>query len=46
MAWYLITTLTMAIASLAVYLYFQRRGQFEDGEEVKYQLFFEEEEDA
>lgn len=33
----------MGLAGLLVYLYYFRQGQFEDQEDVKYQLFHEEE---
>lgn len=43
MYWYLIATLLMGIAGGAVYLFYLRRGQFDDPEDVKYQLFRNEE---
>jgi hypothetical protein len=44
MLWYIASSLAFALAGLAVYIYYMRRGQFEDSEEVKYQLFREDEE--
>lgn len=39
--WALAVSLLASLASLAVYIYYQRKGQFEDEESVKYQLFRE-----
>lgn len=43
MLWYLSSSLAMGIAGALVYYYYMRKGQFEDGEDVKYQLFRDEE---
>ncbi len=43
MAWYLSTSLAMALLGILVYAYYHRKGQFDDPEDVKYQLFREEE---
>lgn len=39
--WMLISSIVAALAGLLVYIYFLRRGQFDDPESVKYQLFRE-----
>jgi cbb3-type cytochrome oxidase maturation protein len=39
---YLISSITMALAALLVFYYYWRKGQFDDMEESKYQLFWEE----
>jgi nitrogen fixation-related uncharacterized protein len=41
--WTIIGSLAGGLAGMAVYLYYMKQGQFEDMEEVKYQLFREEE---
>lgn len=43
MFWYIASSLALGIAGLLVYLYYQRKGQFDDLEDVKYQMFREEE---
>ncbi len=39
MLWYIVSSISMALAGIFIYAYYLRRGQFEDVEEVKYQLF-------
>ena len=39
MLWYLISTLTMALIALLITLYFYLKGQFDDIEDIKYQMF-------
>lgn len=39
MFWYLISTIAMALAGIVVYVYYLRQGQFDDPEDVKYQMF-------
>lgn len=41
----LISSLVFGLAGLLVYLYFLRKGQFDDPEDVKYQMFRDEEND-
>jgi nitrogen fixation-related uncharacterized protein len=36
-------TLIASLAWLGVYIYYHKKGQFEDSEEVKYQIFRDEE---
>lgn len=43
MLWYLLSTFLMSLGGIAVYVYYLRKGQFEDQEDVKYQMFREEE---
>lgn len=43
MFWYISSSIAMGIAGLAIYVYYLRKGQFDDGEDVKYQMFREEE---
>ncbi|WP_228840607.1 cbb3-type cytochrome oxidase assembly protein CcoS [Candidatus Protochlamydia phocaeensis] len=44
--WTIISSIIASLAGLAVYLYYSRKGQFEDPESVKYQLFREENPDS
>lgn len=37
----LISSLLAALAGLGIYVYYHQKGQFEDQESVKYQLFHE-----
>jgi len=39
---YIAISIAMGIAGIGTYIYFLRRGQFENVEEVKYRLFHEE----
>lgn len=41
---YLLLSLAMGIAGILIYVYYLRKGQFDDPEDVKYQLFREDEE--
>ncbi len=43
--WTIIATIFAGLAGLGVYIYFLKKGQFEDPEAVKYQLFREDEPD-
>jgi cbb3-type cytochrome oxidase maturation protein len=40
---YIISSLALGFAGLFVYIYYLKKGQFEDQEEVKYQIFHDEE---
>ena len=42
MFWYLISSLLMGVGGLIVYIYYMLRGQFDDPEDVKYQILREE----
>ncbi len=39
--WTLISSLLAALVGLAIYIYYLRKGQFDDPESVKYQIFRE-----
>jgi nitrogen fixation-related uncharacterized protein len=41
---FLLPTLLAALAGIGVFIYFFRKGQFEDIEDVKYQMFRDEDE--
>ncbi len=41
--WYLATTISFALAGMLVYIYYLKNGQFDDPEDVKYQMFRDEE---
>lgn len=43
MFWTISSSLALGLASLLVYVYYLNKGQFEDPEDVKYQMFREEE---
>jgi len=45
MIWYLGGTIPLALAGILVYIYFLRQGQFDDPEDVKYQMFRDEEQE-
>lgn len=40
--WTIVSTIAAGFAGVMVYIYYMRKGQFEDLEDVKYQLFREE----
>lgn len=44
MLWTIISSITMALAGILIYVYYLRKGQFDDPEDVKYQLFRDDEE--
>jgi len=41
MFWMIIGSIVAALGGLVLYIYFLRKGQFDDDESVKYQLFRE-----
>ncbi len=43
MIWYIVSSIALGLAGLFVYLYYLYKGQFDDDEDVKYQLFRDEE---
>ncbi len=43
MLWYLTGTISLALAAVIIYIYYLRKGQFDDSEDVKYQMFRDEE---
>lgn len=44
MAWILLSTILMSLAGLVAYLYFFEDGQFDEPEDVKFQMFRQENE--
>lgn len=44
MIWTIVGSVAFALAGLLIYIYYFQKGQFEDPEDVKYQLFRDEEE--
>lgn len=45
MFWTILSSIAGGICGLIVYIYYLKSGQFEDSEDVKYQMFREEEEE-
>lgn len=43
MLWFIISSLCMGISALLIYFYYMKKGQFDDGEDVKYQIFRDDE---
>lgn len=43
MIWYIASSMFMGLSGLMIYLYYMKKGQFDDPEDVKYQLFRDEE---
>lgn len=43
MLWYVVSSIAMGLAGVMIYFYYLRQGQFDDPEDVKYQLFRDEE---
>ena len=41
----LMSSLILGLAGILVYVYYLRKGQFDDPEDVKYQMFRQEEEE-
>lgn len=39
----IIATVTLALAAILIYMYYLRSGQFDDPEDVKYQMFRDDE---
>ena len=39
MYWCLLSSLALGLAGVFVYIYYLRKGQFDDAEDVKYQMF-------
>lgn len=44
MYWCLMSSLLMGLGGIAIYIYYLKKGQFDDPEDVKYQMFREENE--
>lgn len=43
MLWTLISSIALSLAGLFIYIYYFLKGQFDEGEDVKYQIFFDDE---
>ena len=43
MFWYISSSIALGIAALFIYIYYLRKGQFDESEDVKYQMFREDE---
>jgi cbb3-type cytochrome oxidase maturation protein len=43
MMWYLASCLVLGLMGFAIYLYYLKQGQFDDVEDIKYQMFRDEE---
>lgn len=43
MLWYIVSAIFLGLTGLWVYIYYMRKGQFDDPEDVKYQIFREDE---
>jgi cbb3-type cytochrome oxidase maturation protein len=46
MIWCIGSSLIMGVAGIVIYVYYLRKGQFDDPEDVKYQMFRDEEKDG
>jgi len=46
MFWYLMSTIMMALCGVMIYIYYLRKGQFDDPEDVKYQMFRDDNEET
>jgi cbb3-type cytochrome oxidase maturation protein len=44
--WMLVSSIVAALAGLLIYVYYLKRGQFDDMESIKYQLFREDNPDS
>lgn len=43
MFWCLLSSLALGLAGMGIYIYYLRKGQFDDPEDVKYQMFRDDE---
>ena len=43
MLWLIVSSFALGLAGMLVYVYYLSKGQFEDAEDVKYQMFRDEE---
>lgn len=44
MVWYFLSSLLMGVGGIIIYIYYLQKGQFDDPEDVKYQIFREDKE--
>lgn len=42
MIWLIVSSIALGLSGMLVYVYYLRKGQFDDPEDVKYQMFREE----
>jgi hypothetical protein len=43
MLWYILSAIVMGLIGMAIYVYYLYKGQFEEPEEAKYQMFRDDE---
>ncbi len=43
MLWLIVSSIAFGLSGMLVYVYYMRKGQFDDTEDVKYQMFREDE---
>jgi cbb3-type cytochrome oxidase maturation protein len=43
MIWLIVSSIALGLSGMLIYIYYLRKGQFEDPEDVKYQMFRDEE---
>jgi cbb3-type cytochrome oxidase maturation protein len=43
MLWLIVSSIAFGLSGMLVYVYYMRKGQFDDAEDVKYQMFREDE---
>lgn len=43
MLWLIVSSIALGLAGLLVYFYYWRKGQFDNEEDIKYQMFRDEE---
>ncbi len=46
MFWLIVTTFLTALGGVLIFLYYYMKGQFDDIEDVKYEMFRQEQEDG
>lgn len=44
MLWLITTSIAFGLSGMLVYIYYMRKGQFDDVEDIKYQMFREKDE--
>ncbi len=44
MFWYVLSSILLALGGLLAFLYYYKQGQFDDIEDIKYQMFRDKEE--
>jgi hypothetical protein len=43
MLWLIVSSIAFGMSGMLIYIYYMRKGQFEDVEDIKYQMFRDEE---